>query len=437
MKARIQSLFNNASYKKLLKNSGILLGGDTAASCLGFFSFVLTARALGLENFGLLVLIDAYVHIVDKLVNFQSWQYMIKFGSDALAAKKDNDFKALVKFGLLIDICSAVAGCVVAVLCADGVGHWQGWDETTIGMAKIYSLVVIFNFIGVPTGILRVFDEFKQFAARSMIGALIKFISVFIACATHASLMGFLVIWMITEIIGYLIILQSSFQVLKKRGYAGIWHQPLKGITQRYPGIWKFLISTNLTGSVKVGFREIDVLIVGKMLGFADVALFKMAKRLASFLSRLNNPLYNALYPELAKLWAAKEIESFKKMGRHAGLLMGSVFGLAWVGFLIFGQQFLALTSGVQFVVAYPVTLWFMLAEVLAIATLPFSPMLLSMGKAELSLMIQFIPTVIYFPALYFLLLKWGLVGGGIAYVIFIIFRILLQIFFIKKCFRL
>ena len=74
----------------------------------------------------MLVLIDAYVRIVDKLVNFQSWQFMIKYGSDALAAKNHSGFKALVKLGTIVDSVTAVIGCAISIGLAGLIARWGG-----------------------------------------------------------------------------------------------------------------------------------------------------------------------------------------------------------------------------------------------------------------------------------------------------------------------
>ena len=67
-----KNTFASGTFKRLFKNTGVLISGDTVSAVLGVLTFAITARALGTEKLGMLVLIDAYVRIVDKLVNFQS-----------------------------------------------------------------------------------------------------------------------------------------------------------------------------------------------------------------------------------------------------------------------------------------------------------------------------------------------------------------------------
>ena len=73
-----------------------------------------------------------------------------------------------------------------------------------------------------------------------------------------------------------------------------------------------------------------------------------------------------------------------------------------------------------------------MLANGIAVASLPLSPMLLAMGQAHLSFWIQFLPTLIYFPVLFWMLTAWGLNGAGYAYIVFHGIRVVLQYGFAK-----
>jgi O-antigen/teichoic acid export membrane protein len=436
MISKIKKMFSEGPFKKLFKNTGLLISGDTVSAVLGVLTFAVTARALGTEALGMLVLVDAYVRIVDKLVNFQSWQFMIKYGSDALEGKDPAGFKALIKFGTLVDGFTALLGCAVAVAGAGLIGKWQNWSQEMVQCAVIYSAIVAFDVAGVPTGILRIFDKFKLFSVQKSICATIKFAGAALAWALGYGFKGFLWVWMLTEIVDYVSLTVMAWAELHKRGYKGIWAEPLKGITQRYPGIWNFMISTNLTGSVKVGFRELDILIVGKYLGLTDVSLYKLAKKICASLDRLTNPLYQSLYPELTRLWAKRDFRNFRRMVKQMIYIMGGLSLVTWLCFVIWGRSIIDLAVGHEFVAAYAVTVWYLLANGIAITSLPLSPMILAMGYANLSFWIQFLPTLVYFPVLYWLIMSWGLAGAGYAYIVYHSLRLVLQYFMVRNLLR-
>jgi O-antigen/teichoic acid export membrane protein len=431
----LRSFFEHASFKRLFKNTGLLLGGDTVSAVLGVLTFAVSARALGTENLGMLVLIDAYVRIVDKVMNFQSWQFMIKFGSDAIEHGDAPGFKALVKLGTLVDAITATIACAVSLALAGAVGRWQNWSGEMVTYALIYSSIIIFDVAGVPTGILRIFDRFKLFSVQKSVCSSIKFFGALAAWFFGCGLKGFLWVWMVTEIFDYVSLTVMAWVELRRRGYTGIWSEPLKGVTRRYPGLWGFLISTNLTGSVKVGFRELDILLVGKLLNFTDVGLYKLAKKLCAALDRLTNPLFQSLYPELTKIWARRDVTDFKHVVRKMIYIMGAVSVATWFVFFFWGRTFIDWMAGPEFAAAYPVTLWYLLANVIAVSALPLAPMILAMGMANLSFWIQFLPTLVYFPVLYWMISTWGLVGAGYAYLVYHGLRLVYQYGVVKRIF--
>ena len=432
----LKNTFASGIFKRLFKNTSLLVMGDTVSAVFAALTFAVSARVLGTQVLGVLVLIDAYVHIVDNLVNFQSWQFMIKYGSDALGNKDVHGFKALVKFGTLVDSFTALFGCAVCIALAGIVGRWMGWTPEIVRFTVIYSMIIAFHISGIPTGILRIFDKFKLFSIQKSICASIKLVGVFFAWRFGYGLRGFLWVWMLTEVADYVSLTVMAWIELRKRGYGDIWSEPLKGITKRYPGVWKFLISTNLTGSVKVGFREFDILVVGKLLGLTDVSLYKLAKKLCGLLDRLTNALYQALYPELAAFWAKRDYANFRHMIKRMIYIMGGLSLFTWLVFLFGGHWIIQVIFGKDFTGAYWVTLWYWLANGIAITTLPLAPMLLAMGEAHLSFWIQFLPTLIYFPVLFWMLQAWGLSGAGYAYIVYHALRVVLQYGFAKHLWK-
>ncbi|WP_158222411.1 oligosaccharide flippase family protein [Tamilnaduibacter salinus] len=90
--------FSSAVFKKLISNASVLLSGGLLVSLLGVVSVVLVARQLGPETFGIFALLTSTVLVVDRLVNFQSWQAVVRYGSKL---HKDGDpmprnFEAIV-----------------------------------------------------------------------------------------------------------------------------------------------------------------------------------------------------------------------------------------------------------------------------------------------------------------------------------------------------
>jgi O-antigen/teichoic acid export membrane protein len=203
--------------RKLFKNSAILFSGNIVSSIIGLVSLAITARALGVEQFGYLVLISTYVLIVDKLVNFQSWQAIIKYGADALEHNKKNDFKSLLKFGFILDIGTAVLGTLLAASAAWFIGSWIGWKDEHKLMAAAYSFTILFHISGTPIAILRLFDQFKKTSIQQVYASVFKLVGVTIAFILDAGLWGFLLVWALTDILGKILLVYYARKELITR----------------------------------------------------------------------------------------------------------------------------------------------------------------------------------------------------------------------------
>lgn len=416
---KITHWFHDVSFRRLLKNAGILLSGNLGAALFDLVTLALTARALGPEAFGVLILIQTYVRVVDALVNFQSWQAIIKYGADSIVAKNHNDFKSLIKFGTLMDLVSAVIGAAIGAMGVLLVSRWMEWDVQEIFLAQIYCIVIAFNLIGTPTAVLRLYDRFKWLAAQQVSVSILKMILVIILFALGADFLAFLVVWIVMAIIDYMSLIVLGWRELKTQGYEKILLSRVRDIRSKHAGIVKFMVTTNLSSSIRLGAKEFDVLLVGALIGSASAGIYKIAKQFGNIPPRLGGPLQQSIYPDLAKLWASGSIEKFRNFIFRIGFLSGLAGLGIWLVFVVAGELILDVTVGREFSEAYPVLLVYMIGYCIFMFGISFRPAILSIGHPERILLIYTISTVVYFIFLVLLLDKMGIMGAAYAQIIF------------------
>lgn len=160
------------------------------------------------------------------------------------------------------------------------------------------------------------------------------------------------------------------------RGYRGIFGTSLQGITTTFDGLWNYVWTTNLNGSVRMASRRVDTVIIGGVLGPAAVSLHEIAKKFAKILNRLSSPLYQAIYPELAKLWSGQDREAFVRLIVQSGAMAGAGALLVWLG--VFLEQ-----TRAEYVGAYSLLVLYMLAVAVEMAAFPLQPVMLAMGIRE------------------------------------------------------
>ena len=148
---------------------------------------------------------------------------------------------------------------------------------------------------------------------------------------------------------------------------------PIRDISTQHPGIWEFVLTTNLNSSIRLGSRELDTMLVGGFVGVEGAGLYKIAKQIAAIPAMLSDPLYQVIYPDLSRLWARGEIKTFKQLLLRSGLVAGGGATVIWLGVVLLGSFFIQIVFGAEFVPAQPVLVWYMLAMVIAIYGFPFN----------------------------------------------------------------
>lgn len=403
--------------KQLFKNTGLLLSGVGAATLLTIGSNILAARQLGSSNFGILALLSSYALIMFELFTFQSWQALIHYGTQALESKRHEDLKSLIKLGFLLDLTGSLLGAGLAIVGAGIFGHLKNWDPAVFRFTTLFGLTILFRQTSTATAILRMFDRFHLFPLQQTLRAGLRFAGVLILYIRRVDLSGFVYLWVGTEIISYMILFALGWKELRRGGYKNIFRSPLRGISHKFPGLPKFVITTNFQGSLRMIVREFDVLFVGGILGTSSAGLYKIVRQFSQLLQKLTTPIYQAIYPQLVKTWGRYEIVRFRRLIQKPAIIMGITGGLIWLSFLFFGRWALQITVGTAYSAAYVPTLIFMAGILLSMISFPFQPAMLAMGLPGKAFRIFLSCSVLYVGLLVALTILWDIKGTALALV--------------------
>lgn len=411
--------FADRIFRKLFKDAGVLLSGNLLALGFDFFSLLITGRALGATDFGVFVLMQTYALSVDTLLNFQSWQAVTKYGADALGMGDDEDFDSTVKFGSLLDVGSAVIATMLALAGISVFADIRGLDQEVSIMASVFCIVILFNLQGTPLAVLRLFDRFDLLARQRAMIAFGKMVVLGVGFMFGLGLWGFVWLWVVSYVIGYLVVLFLGWRELLHRNHGSAFRASPRVTLARHPGMIKFVVSTNLSSSIRMVPQDFDVLLVGYFLGATQAGIYKVARQFGMVPGRFTAPLQESIYPSMAKLWANGDRSRFIRFIFRIGLLSGlgglTILTLFW----LVGDPVITLTFGPEFAPAYPLLLIYMSGICIYMFGVTFRPAILSMEHAERILIVYIIGTLLFLGVLVTGLPEIGVIAAPLSQVTF------------------
>ncbi|MCX7062717.1 MAG: lipopolysaccharide biosynthesis protein [Gammaproteobacteria bacterium] len=423
--------------RQILGNAGILLGGKALNGVLSLGATAIAARALGVDQFGVLVLVHAYIQTIGEIAKFQSWQALLQYGTAPLDAGRISEFQRVLRFSLLLDVLSGVGGVVIALIGVLLVGSALGWTAETAPTVAVYSLVIVFMVSATPTGALRLLDRFDLLAWQSAIDSWVRVIGAAVAWKLGAGLATFLAIWFVGQVVAFVFLFGAAWRTLRARGALDGFRLRASGsLTDGFPGLWSFVWSTNLNSTLALAFTHVSTLMVGALLGARDAALFRVAKQLGDAVAKPAKLIVPALYPELARLAAAQDIVRLRRLVWQLALAAGGAASVLLLIAASIREPALRLIVGEEFVPAKDVLLWLLGASVVSLWALPLEPLLMSTGSAGAAFRMRLLVTIVYLPILYLATVNGGLTATGAASVIGALLLFLGQLWLVLRWYR-
>ncbi len=398
--------------RRVVANAGILLGGRTLNAVFSLAYVAIAARALGVKELGVLVLIQAFAQFLGEVVKFQSWQTILRYGTQPLAEGRTVDFQRVLRLTVILDLSSTVLGIAIGVLGSVLLADRLGWTTGQAPVAALYMVTIAFMVSATPLGLLRLFDRFDVMARQAALIAFLRLVGSAVAFWLKAPVEGFLLAWAVGTLGSWLYLAGSAYGELRKRGLTSgfSWRGPL---AEGMPGVWRFAWNTNLSSTLEVAFTHLATLMVGGLVGPAQAAFWRVGRQVADAIAKPAKLLIPALYPELARLQAEGRDVAMWRLARNVGLLAGAVGTVLLAISALAGPALLGTVMGKGFASAADVMTWQVAAAVIGVFALPLEPMLISLGKPGLAVRVRLVVSAAFLAILPFLVARFGLIGAG------------------------
>lgn len=399
--------------RRVFGNLGLLLTGKAGAGLLSLAYLVIVARTLGASEYGVLILIHAYVALVGGIVAFSGWHGLVRFGFDAL---EEGDHERLLKIGrflTLVEVVFGVAAIFVSILLVPIVGPRMDWPPDAMRFVAVYSLATLASVRSTPLGLLQLAGRFDLIASHHLISPAVRLIGSIIVWWVGGGLIGFLGVWLAAAIAEWASMWALGLWVLHRMRLDARLFGTVRGAISENDGLLSFITTTNIDITLRELAPRLVPLTIGWMLNPAAAGLFSLAQRASVVLEQPAILLGQASYSVMAKLVAAHDRVRLSRLVWHsaATAMLLSIPVLMLLAF--FATPLLGLLGGSSFRGGATLLLLLALARAIGLGAPPFTSALIAMGLPSGSIMVSLMANLLLFPLLLLFLLWFGLNGAG------------------------
>jgi O-antigen/teichoic acid export membrane protein len=401
-----------------LRNIGHLLTGNFLSAAVAVAAMALAARAIGPTNFGILALGMALTQAMERLLSFQTWQPLIKYGSDLMESGRRDDYRQLIKVTLLLDVSTALVGWLLAVSIILVGGERFGWSEQSVLSGLIYSCVLLTAINGSPIGVLRLAGRFKDIAYLQFIGMSVRLVFSVIGFLLEWGLIGFTLIWAGTTMLSAVMLLVSAAYSLKREGLLDFFGASVSGVSEKFQGFWNFTIGANVSLIVRSAPQQFDTLIVGALTGPTGAGFYHIAKRFGKFAEQAGLQVQAVVYPDIAKLWARGDHQQIRRIFLRTEISMMLLCALGVALTILVAPTGLRLLVGPEYIAASPLVVLQICAISLMLVGSTARSGVLAAGHTNALLVLSSVCAVVFFAFAMRLVPEMGPQGANIAHIV-------------------
>lgn len=371
--------------KRLFTNMGWLLGGRGINAVLSLVYLALATRSLGLEAFGYFAAIVALGQTVTGLASFQTWQFIVRWGANGEGATAEKVREA-TGFAIALDIVSLVMGTAMAALLVWSIPYWLPLPDDFLWLTFGYCVVSLLSIRTTPIGLLRLHFKYATATAAEAVQPIIRAAGAVLAWLFMPTVAGFILAYALSEIA----VAAALWFAAARAERIDTSAISLTRIPSKHKDAWRFVWSTNMSGSLTIAGKQVMILLVGTFGGAALLGGFRVASQLGQALVELAKTVSRAILPELVH---AKD-DALYMARRMANIaLIGGV--IAVLAALFLGRWGLELLAGPDFTGFYWAMVILAIAGAVELVGASLESLLVSAGRAGTAFLVRAVPTIL------------------------------------------
>lgn len=400
---------------RLSRQAGWLLGANLVVFGLALFQGLLLATSLGPAGFGSLALIFAITDVTQQLLSSRVWEAATTFVTQHRSNGDPVAAAAIVKICFAADAVAAVAASALVVASASWLAVTFIKDPSAADALRIYALAPIV-MIPVATGraMLRLADRFRWLSIELVAEGVVRLaLVVFVLAAVSGNLRAVVLAYLAAAVFGaaaMVWLVHKAWVILE----LAPWREARLLAVPELGRVIRFMFYSNVSGTFRLLSGKADVLIVGWFADPAAVGTYRLARTLADPLVALSDPVYQAVYPEMARVVHGGDTSSI-------GQLASTVRAWGWriiipvaVVVTVGAGWFIPSAFGSSYAGAVPLTrilVW----QLVWLPYLWVPGLLLALGRARTVTALTAADGIVYVALLILLVPAFGVTGAAIA----------------------
>ncbi|HWQ84204.1 MAG TPA: oligosaccharide flippase family protein [Anaerolineales bacterium] len=355
IRAYRDQLLQSQIIRRLVKNSGYLLSATGVSAALSMVQGILTARLLGVANYGLLGSIMLFTSVINKFASFRMSELVIKYIGKHAEDRNDRQAAAVFKAASLAEILASVLAYTLIWYLAPLGATYLAKDASLVNLFRLYGVIVLANLIAESsTGLLQIFDRYRKIASLGIVQSIVSLLLITITFLLKGDMQEILIAYIAGKVVSASGLTFLAWQEAKRQWGAGWWRVPLGLLRPQARELAHFAVSTNLSASLNLVNKDSELLWVSFFRGPLETGYYRLALTLANLLQMPVSPLPQATYPELSREVARQDWPNVSHVLREGSRMAGLYTVTASLVLALGGTLIIRYFYGADYLPAYP-----------------------------------------------------------------------------------
>ncbi|MCK5646374.1 MAG: oligosaccharide flippase family protein [Anaerolineales bacterium] len=404
----LERLRSNPLTVRVLRNTSYVFSASTLSAVLSMLQSIMAGRLLGVEAFGLLGVITQFSSVINKITSFRMSELVVSYIGEYTSKGDKRHAAAVFKIAGLGEITSSFLAFLILLALAPLGARYLAKDPQTVELFMIYGLSVVMNLISESaTGLLQIFDRFRTIAMITVAQSIVTLLLIGIAYIYKGDLFQVVLAYLVGKGLWAGSISIAALWTARAEWGPGWWKSPLSLVLNRKRDLFRFAISTNLSGTINLVTRDSDILWLTALSSPLQAGYYKVAKAFMNVLLIPVTPLISTTYREVAREVAAKSWKNVRYLLRSGSLISAIWTVPASLGLILFGP-WLVQIYGSEFLPAYPILLILLVGVIAANIIYWSRSVLLPLGMPDFPVKVGFIAAAIQIVGMLVLVPRWG-----------------------------